>query len=300
MIQVVAKNADKVTFRVSARRLPVYLDNWAIIALAKDRTGLRERFLNVLNRGADLLFSETSAAEIVGPTGASQDAVREFLGAIGPNWLPVEGLGLAGVMEREARGEGANSCISSSLLQRFYAGRSIQLYGEQRLDFVPPGFFDLGFFLDWLVPQKQDIELSFTRFDAVLRERLRDLRRAYDQHRSRFDLVLPRIPFDPSMPMTFCWQHMLRLLVVQGKAFQWKRGDSADFCHALMGASHAQFATLDKQWQRRIQALPPPNSLASIYSQPELEAFVDAVETAVDASPRLRFPGATEIYDIRG
>lgn len=282
MIEVVSKATDNVTFRVTARRLPLYLDNWAVIALAKTRSDLRERFLAVVHRGADLLFSETNAAEIIGPTGTSQDAVREFLGAIGPNWIPVEGTAIVAVMEREALGAGAESCLAESLLQRFYAGRSIQLYGEQRLDFVPPDFFDLGFFLDWLAPQKADIQGTFSNFDGLLRDRLRELRRAYDQNRLHFDSVLRRIPFAESAPMTFCWQHLLRLLVVEGKAFAWKRGDSADLCHALMAASYAKFATLDKQWQRRIRLLPTPHSLASIYCEPELDQFVCAIEAAVD------------------
>jgi hypothetical protein len=88
MIEVVAKDPDRVTLRVTVRRVAVYLDNWAIIALAKDRTGLREAFLRATEDGADVLFSVTNASEIVGPTGASQDAVREFFTAIGPHWIP--------------------------------------------------------------------------------------------------------------------------------------------------------------------------------------------------------------------
>jgi hypothetical protein len=78
MIEVVAKKPDTVTLRVTVRRLAVYLDNWAIVALAKDRGPLREGFLRALTKGADVLFSVTNASEIVGPAGASQDAVRTF------------------------------------------------------------------------------------------------------------------------------------------------------------------------------------------------------------------------------
>ena len=74
---------------------------------------------------------------------------------------------------------------------------------------------------------------------------------------------------------------MIRLLVLEGKAYHWKRGDSADFCHALLAASYSQFATLDKHWKGRIARLPTPNSLASVYYQPELERFVDDIERAV-------------------
>ena len=87
MIEAVAKKPDGVTLRVTVRRLAVYLDNWAIVALAKDQGQLRERFLGALGNGCDVLFSVTNAAEIVGPAGASQDAVRDFFTAIGPYWI---------------------------------------------------------------------------------------------------------------------------------------------------------------------------------------------------------------------
>jgi len=48
MIEVVAKKPDAVTLRVTVRRLAVYLDNWAIVALAKDQGQLRNRFLRAL------------------------------------------------------------------------------------------------------------------------------------------------------------------------------------------------------------------------------------------------------------
>src|SRR6185503_1350992 len=123
MIDVVGKKPDKVTLRVTVRRVPVYLDNWAIVALAKDRGQPREGFLRALTNGADVLFSVTNASEIVGPAGASQEAVREFLSTIGPHWIPIEGPGIVNVMQREAEGDGRESCIAHDLLQQFFAGR---------------------------------------------------------------------------------------------------------------------------------------------------------------------------------
>src|SRR5262245_29217449 len=146
MIEVVAKNSDTVTFRVTVRRLAVYLDNWAIVALAKDSGQIQASFLRAVTNGADVLFSVTNASEIVGPAGASQEAVRALFTAIGPHWIPIEGPGIVEVMRREAEGEGLQSCVAHDLLHKFFAGRNIQLHGEQRLDFVPSDFFNLGFF----------------------------------------------------------------------------------------------------------------------------------------------------------
>jgi hypothetical protein len=128
MIEVVAKKPDAVTLRVTVRRLAVYLDNWAIVALAKDQGQLRNRFLRALGNGSDVLFSVTNAAEIVGPAGASQSAIRDFFTAIGPYWIPVEGPGIVEVLEREAQGKGRESCIANDFLQKFFAGRNIHLH----------------------------------------------------------------------------------------------------------------------------------------------------------------------------
>jgi hypothetical protein len=201
-------------------------------------------------------------------------------------------------MKREAQGDGRESCIAHDLLQKFFAGRNIQLHGEQRLDFVPPEFFNLDFFLDWLVPQRDEIRKTMANFDTVLREKLRELRRANDHNKARFGSVMPRPIYEATAPATFCWNGLIRLLILEGKAFQWKRGDSADFCHALLAASYAQFATLDKHWKRRIDLLPKPNSLASIYYEPELDRFVADVEAAVAASPHLRHPAVASAYGL--
>jgi len=54
-------------------------------------------------------------------------------------------------------------------------------------------------------------------------------------------------------------------------------GDGIDFCQAVIGTAFSNFATLDKKWKRRIEML-PPNNLARIYYDPELDALVDDIE----------------------
>jgi hypothetical protein len=49
------------------RQFGIYLDNHSIFDLAKGPAQRRARFLTALERGADLLFSPVSAAEILGP-----------------------------------------------------------------------------------------------------------------------------------------------------------------------------------------------------------------------------------------
>jgi hypothetical protein len=148
------------------------------------------------------------------------------------------------------------------------------------------------------VPQRDEIKRTMTNFDVVLRDKLRELRRAYDHNRARLSSVLPPSTYEATTPATFCWNALIRLLVLEGKAHHWKRGDSADFCHALFAASYAQLATLDKHWKRRIELLPKPNSLASIYYEPELDQFVADLQAAVAASPHLRHPAVASAYGL--
>jgi hypothetical protein len=296
VIEVVAKHLAHVTLRLTVGRLGVGLDNWAINELAEDPGPLRDRFLRMLPKGADVLFSEVNAAEIVGATGTSRESVRRFLTAVGPYWIPIEGTNFLKVIEREAAGNGHESCIASGLLKKFRAGRSILLCGEQRNDVVGPEFFDLAHFLDWLVPERDYIRSVLAGSDSKLGGTFKQLRVAYQKNRKQFDLLLPEPKYSPDAPVTFCYNALLRRLTVTGDAYIWKPGDSADFCHAIMTASYAQFATLDKKWKGRIENLPKPNGLAKIYFAPELGRFVADIEAALDAAPHVRTPMVVTDY----
>lgn len=285
MLETVKKSPDHVTIRATVRRVGVYLDNHSIIDLAKGDRVRRERFVECLNRGADLMFSPTNAAEIVGPQQESLLAVRSFLDEIGPNWFPIEGVDVVGVMERESEGaDRGTACMSSLFLRHFFAGRHIQLYGEQRLELVQPEFFRLGFVLDWLVPQRNEIRDTMARFDEVLGKKVAQLSAARDRNRSGFEGFLPPPSYDEARPATFVFNGLIRQLAIESRAFRFKKGDAADFVHAVMGSAFATYATLDKQWQRRVEGLPHPNRLAKIYYGPQLSQLVVDLEEAVTTS----------------
>ena len=76
---------------------------------------------------------------------------------------------------------------------------------------------------------------------------------------------------------------MIRLLVVGGKAYRFKKGDGADLCHSIAAGAFATFATLDKQWKGRMGRLPKPNQLAAVYYEPELDQLVTDLEVAVES-----------------
>lgn len=282
MLETVSKSADNVTIRATVRGVGVYLDNHSLIDLAKGDPARRTAFLDCLHAGADLLFSPTNAAEIIGPQAGSSQAVRALLDDIGPHWFPIEGIDVVSVTDREAAGaDRGAACMSSLFLRHFFAGRHIQLYGEQRLELVQPEFFRLGFVLDWLVPQRADIRQEMSNFDAVLGDRIAKLAHAYRTQRAKFDQLLPEPRFDPARPATFMFDGLIRQLAIEWRSFKFKKGDAADFVHAVMGAAYGSFATLDKHWKRRVEALPAPNGLARIYYAPELDQLVTDLQEAV-------------------
>jgi hypothetical protein len=69
--------------------------------------------------------------------------------------------------------------------------------------------------------------------------------------------------------------------LISDSGYQMKKGDGIDFCHAVMASAFANFATLDKQWKRRVESLPQPNRGTRIYYEPELGAMVDDIESAL-------------------
>src|SRR5580704_2443311 len=55
--------------KASVNGIPIYLDNFAMISLAKGDISLRQRFVAALHNGADLLFSTANGIEISGTQG---------------------------------------------------------------------------------------------------------------------------------------------------------------------------------------------------------------------------------------
>src|SRR4029077_21160011 len=93
VIMILASSSDNgpaLTINASVSGLAVYLDNWAVIDLAKGDASRRKRFVDAVCAGGDLLFSSANAAELAGPKGKSFNMVKSFLNQLGPHWVPVE------------------------------------------------------------------------------------------------------------------------------------------------------------------------------------------------------------------
>src|SRR5258708_26362659 len=116
MIQITSSpDGPRLIMDVPASGLPVYLDNWAIIDLAKHDPSRRMRFIEAVHAGAELLFSFANVVQLTGPKGRSFHLVKRFLDDLGPHWAPIV-LTPSTVMDSNGL-VSAESCISPDLLE---------------------------------------------------------------------------------------------------------------------------------------------------------------------------------------
>jgi hypothetical protein len=275
VIQVTSGDNDpQFTFNAFVRGLPIYLDNWAIINLAKSAPSLRGRFVDAILTGGDLLFSMANVVELIGPQGRSSDLVKSFLDELGPHWFPVE-LNPMTVVQREQQGlPPAQSCLSRGLMNAFVENRAATGYAAAPFR---EDFFRLGTVLDW-VAQSQPLRIKSGRLDEAMRNAIPRFRTDYKQNPLPLDQRCAPA-FDPSRPATFTSWNLLRTLIVESHPM--KAHDGLDFCHAVMASSFAEIATLDTQWKRRVESLRKPNQLARIYGPLELDQMVKDMETCL-------------------
>jgi hypothetical protein len=263
------------------RRVPIYLDNFAIKLLAKGDISLRQRFVAALHNGADLLFSTANSVEISGAQGASALAIKTFLDELGPHWYPVDFNPFV-VMEQEKAGlDPSRCCYAEEMLRAYFVNRTSEHRpGSGRVIDLSEQFFQLGLFVDWLQPKRDHFLERSRAFDAELNTGMRELRVKHKRNPGWLDRVLPLPQFNPRMAATFSFCCLMRELI-SDSGFQMKKGDGMDFCHAVMASSFAVFAALDKQWKRRVENFPKPNGAARIYYEPELDTMVADIETAL-------------------
>jgi hypothetical protein len=279
MIRATA-DADGLRFNASVNGAMVSLDTWAFINLAKGDPLRRQRFLSAIHSGVELLFSVTNAAELSGPQGRSADVVRTFLDEIGPRWFPAK-LDVTETIKLEIAGSNPDAaCIDQHFLKSYVADR-LRPYtpGCGNLIDLSGDFFLLGPLLDYLGPQRESIYESSSKFDELLKTKMSAVRSLSKRDPLLLDKRFPWIPFDSARPACFVYFNLFRVMAADASSL--KKGDAMDFCHAVMATAFASFATMDKQWKRRVDSLPKPNRLARIYGPSELDQMVMDMESWV-------------------
>jgi hypothetical protein len=268
-------------FNVTVSGLAIYLDNWAVINLAKGDRSRRKRFIDALcTGGADLMFSVANAAELIGPQGDSRDAVRAFLDEVGPHWFPVE-LNPTEVVQRELRGaDPSKCCVSREFFMDYWTVRTKDYTPGSGKVIDPSEVFRLGAILDWVGPQSESIRKRSADLDDALIKKINGYRVEFERNPPWLDQKFPILAFSSSKPAMFTYISLVRTMIVEAKSYQLKKNDGLDFCHAVMASAFASVATLDKAWKRRIERL-PANSLAHVYDPSQLDQMVTDIELAL-------------------
>jgi hypothetical protein len=193
------------------------------------------------------------------------------------------------VMEREAAGMPPDKCcVDEDLLRAYFTNRTSEYTrGSGKVIDLSEQFFRLGTFVDWLTPQRDYFFAKSEEFDGILRDYMGPLRAKFKRNPGWLDVAMPERKFSPFMAATFAFSSLMRDLI-SDSGYQMKKGDGIDFCHAVMASAFSTFATLDKQWKRRVENLPKPNRVPRVYYEPELSAMVHDIDATL---AQLKAPG---------
>jgi hypothetical protein len=136
----------------------IYLDNFAIIDLAKGDSARRARFVKAIREGgAELLFSVGNAVELVGPEGGSREWVKGLLREFGAHWFPVE-VDTNKVCKREETGIRApDSFVDKEWLNTFFSTQSKSYADAGKIIPLSGDFFNLDVVIDWLATDKESL-----------------------------------------------------------------------------------------------------------------------------------------------
>jgi hypothetical protein len=251
--------------QASVRQPSIYLDQDSLSDLA--RVGARrDRFLEIFRHKGTLLFSWTNAIDIAGPQDGTKRRIREFLDAIGPQWIPLE-MNPYKVVRREQGYEPTigTPCVSESFFRHYYPivhGNSLTL--AQVVD---------------LVHEDREAVLASTRLmKEKVAQTVKDRRRDYERDSSRLDETMPPEPLDPARPAKFILRRLERLIVSEARSHTWMLNDSVDFCHAAVAGAYADLLLLDKHWRRRVLEAAPARAYPWVFYRKQLDEFLDIFE----------------------
>jgi hypothetical protein len=239
----------------------------------------------MVGRGVEVLFSVANAAELSGPKDGSFEKMRAFLNEVGPFWFPVELHPQPCIARERQAKDPAACCFSEDLLRAFTASR-LNRHPATRVVDRSTDFFQLGLFMEWFGPQRDEISASKAEMDRSLIKQIQEHRAKYEDDRAWLNANFPEVSFRPERPATFAYVNLVRNMILDAKSYKLMPGDGMDFCQAVIGAAYASVATLDKHWKRRVEALPKPNKLAKVYCSPHLDAMVDEIEQNVEVLKR--------------
>lgn len=173
-------------------------------------------------------------------------------------------------------------CISPVFIEAFFKDRLFELspHGSKVVDLSAEHFFKLSSAMKWASAKKNETQANAKEIDETLIKRVAEGYADYKKAAASLDKTTPAVAYHENAPVRFALLSLLRLLVKESKQYALKKGDGRDLCHAVLGASYGSLVALDKQWKRRIEALPRPNRLGRVYYAPQLDQMVIDLEGA--------------------
>ena len=253
----VTREGENVVVDASIRRPSIYLDHWAIRHLSSDPSNC-ERFVACFKRKGTLLFSWANALEIASNTGASADNIRRFLSEIGDQWFPLD-INPIKVIEREYSSGRDNPCFAAGFLEAYYPH-------------IHAGPFSLSRIVDLI--HDDEIKAAAERNIELLKT---EIPRQFDRLRAAKP-PLKNSSFDPSRPTEFVYNGLLQLIIKE--SFKIEANDALDFCHATVSLAYGDMVLLDKHWTDLAQKLKMPPDRVRIYSQKQIDQFLQDLRSA--------------------
>ncbi len=251
------------------RQPTIYLDQWALVRLSQG-SDLHERFLKVFEqRRGTLLFSWTNVLDAAITSGGTTERIKGLLGAIREHWLPMEMNPFKVIRKEEKADPSSNTpCVSESFIKTY-------------IPHMLEGPLTLSKALDLT---QQDggaaARANLARLKEEASEFVRDFRSRSASDPAWLDNYFPRQTFDSARPTAFVFPELLRALIGD-RGMTFTPNDAVDLFHTTVPTAYSDFVLLDKNWTKRVRALPLPANQVRAYYENELDDFLNVFEKVV-------------------
>ena len=251
-----------------SRQPMIYLDQWALVRLSQGSDRPR-RFLKVFERRGTLLFSWTNVLDVAAISGGTARRVKNLLGAIGEDWLPIE-MNPFKVIRKEVQADPSSNtpCVSETFMETY-------------IPHILEGPLNLSRVVD--LTQQDAGAAARTELDRLKKEAsdfVHQLRSLSASDPAWLDTHFPRQTFDSARPTAFVFAELLRVLI-KDRGIAFTPNDAVDLFHTTVPTAWSDFVLLDKNWTKWVRSLALPADRVRAYYEYELDDFLTVFEKAV-------------------
>lgn len=266
MIEVTKGKNDNYFVTVGTRAPLVYLDNWAVIKIARN-VDWQRRFVSALKqKEGTLLFSILNIIELGRKTKELAD-IEIFLHQIGTDWCLVD-INPPAVIEREKE--------SNTAMPPNFDEQALRSY----YPYIHGAPLTLGKIISLIQGQKNRYEVIYDMFEPLVKQ--------VTQMREDIERGDPRINpdayktsrFNPEQPTLYVYYSLMRKTLYGN--FTITKNHLCDLQHATAALAYADFILLDKHWTQlakdSLKELPNIKQRVFKDSPKEMEKFLKTLE----------------------